>query len=97
MVGEDNIMAKRYLPTRSNRMLSMALAEKDKKEWGNYKENNEIGSKKPRRKEENLSKLLTNVSDILNAYPADSLMPPRENKKVLTGIKNLNSGENCSS
>ena len=79
-------MAKRYFPTRSDRMLSMALAEKDKKGWGNYKENNEIGSKKPRRKEENLSKLLTNVSDILNAYPA----------KVFTGIENLNSRKNVS-
>ena len=79
-------MAKRYFPTSSDRMLSMALAEKDKKGSGNYKENNEIGSKKLRRKEENLSKLLTNVSDILNAY----------SEKVFTGIENLNSRKNVS-
>ena len=78
-------MAKRYFPTRSDRMLSMALAEKDKKGWGNYKENIEIGSKKPRWKEENLSKWYI-VSDILNAYPA----------KVFTGIENLNSRKNVS-
>ena len=61
--------------------------KKIRKDGGNYKENNEIGSKKPQRKEENLSKLLiTNVSDTLNAYPA----------KVFTGGEHLNSRKNVS-